>query len=433
MSAVAEVLLWGTRIGAVASGDDGIGAFEYEPGFLASRIEIAPLTMPLGPGVFRFAALLRETFHGLPGVLADSLPDRFGNALIDSWLARQGRTRVTFGAVERLCYVGARGMGALTFRPAIGPQLGESEALDLAALVDLAGQLQRDREAVQIHAPDGLQSDTLRQILQVGTSAGGARAKAVIAYNPETGEVRSGQSGVGRGFEHWLLKFDGVSNNRDRELADSLGYGAVEYAYSRMARAAGIEMADCRILSEGGRRHFMTRRFDRTDTGDRVHMATLGGLAHLDFNAAGAHSYEEALQVIARLELDAPAREQLVLRMIFNVVARNQDDHVKNIAFLMNRRGQWTLAPAYDVTWSYNPLGDWTSRHQMSINGLRDGFELNDLISCARAGGVRPQTTRRLFARVREAVAHWSEFADIAEVDPSWRKQIAGSFRTAIS
>ncbi len=431
MTLVAEVRLWGTRIGAVAQGTDGIATFEYDPDFVGSGIQVAPLTMPLRRGSYRFAELPRGAFRGLPGLLADSLPDRFGSALIESWLARQGRSPDTFGPVEQLCYVGERGMGALVYRPALGPAPGEAEPLDLAELVELAGRVLSERDALRVRAPEGLDGSVLNQILQVGTSAGGARAKAVIAWNPATGEVRSGQAAVPAGFEHWLLKFDGVANNRDRELADPGGYGAVEYAYSLMARAAGIEMMESRLLAEGPRRHFMTRRFDRTATGDRVHMLTLGAIAHLDFNAAGAHSYEQALQVATRLGLSAKSKQQIVRRMLFNVVARNQDDHVKNLAFCMDRRGTWSLAPAYDVTWSYNPRGEWTSRHQMTVNGRRDGFTLDDLIVCATAGDVRPRRTRELLAQVLAAVDRWPEHADAAEVSEAWREQIAGTFRTA--
>lgn len=429
MTQTAEVVLWGTRVAALAAGADGVVAFEYDPAFLASGVQIAPLTMPLGRGVFRFGGLPRATFGGLPGVLADALPDRFGNALIDQWLARQGRDAASFSVIERLCYVGSRGMGALTFRPAVGPADGPSEAIALSAMVELASQVLSARDAIRVEVADGLDTDVLRQILQVGTSAGGARAKAVIAWNPLTNEVRSGQASVGPGFEHWLLKFDGVSSNRDRELADPQGYGAVEYAYAQMARAAGIEMADCRLLEEGGRRHFMTRRFDRTVGGDRLHMVTLGGIAHMDFNAAGAHSYEQALQVLARLGLPASARRQLVLRMMFNVVARNQDDHVKNQAFLMDRSGQWSLAPAYDVTWAYNPAGRWTGQHQMTVNGRRDGFVLDDLLACAAAGDVRRASARGLLDQVVQAVGRWDEFAEQAAVDRGWREAIGGTFR----
>ena len=316
---VSETRLWGTTIGAVSWDDDrGFAAFEYAPAFLPSGRQVAPLTMPLAAGTYSFPALARETFHGLPGLLADSLPDRFGNALIDAWLAAQRGSPDDFNPVERLRYVGARGMGALEFVPATGPDHRQS-ALEVAALVELASEILTSRKnlAGSFEAPRRQQA--LQSILGVGTSAGGARAKAIIAWNPATDEVRSGQISAGDGFSYWLLKFDGVAGNRDRELEDPRGYGLIEYAYHLMARVAGITMADCRVLREGGRNHVMTRRFDRTAAGDKTHLLSLGAMAHLDFNQPGAHSYEQALGVIEQLELGKEAVEEQFRRMAFNV------------------------------------------------------------------------------------------------------------------
>ena len=264
-------------------------------------------------------------------------------------------------------------------------------------------------------APAGRER-ALQDILRVGTSAGGARAKAVIAWNPETNEVRSGQVKAGDGFSHWLLKFDGVAGNRDRELEDPKGYGLIEYAYHRMARAAGIRMTECRILHESGRHHFMTRRFDRTDTGGKIHMQSLGALAHYDFNQPGAYSYEQALRVIDRLGLGKDAAEEQFRRMAFNIVARNQDDHVKNIAFLMDRSGRWRLSPAFDVTYSYNPEGRWTGAHQMTLNGKRDGFEAGDFVACARNASLKRGRAAAILRKVQGAVSRWPEFAEAAGV-----------------
>jgi serine/threonine-protein kinase HipA len=346
----AEVRLWGRTIGAVAL-DEGrdVAAFEYDPQFAQSGIELSPIVMPLSSRVHAFPALARETFHGLPGLLADSLPDKFGNALIDAWLATQGRAPESFSAVERLCYVGTRGTGALEYAPVLGPKTRTATNIDLDALVELASDVLTQRRNLRVGFNDEGKQHALRDLLVVGTSAGGARAKAVIAWNRTTNEVRSGQVDAGPGFEYWLLKFDGVAGNRDRELEDPRGYGAIEYAYHLMARAAGITMNECRLLEESGRRHFMTRRFDRLAGGEKLHMQSLGALAHFYFNAAGAHSYEQALLTIRRLELPMSAVEEQFRRMVFNVVARNQDDHAKNIAFLMGKSGAWSLAPAFDV------------------------------------------------------------------------------------
>ena len=429
---VAEARLWSTTIGAVSWDDDrGCAAFEYVPAFLPSGREVAPLTMPLAAEIYSFPALARETFHGLPGLLADSLPDRFGNALIDAWLAGQGRSPGDFNPVERLCYVGERGMGALEFAPATGPDHRQS-ALEVAALVELASEILANRRnlAGSFEAPQ--QQRALQSILRVGTSAGGARAKAIIAWNAATGEVRSGQISAGDGFSYWLLKFDGVAGNRDRELEDPQGYGLVEYAYHLMARAAGISMAECRILQEGGRNHFMTRRFDRTATGDKIHMQSLGAMAHLDFNQAGAHSYEQALGVIEQLDLGKEAVEQQFRRMAFNVVARNQDDHVKNIAFLMDRSGHWSLAPAFDVTYSYNSAGRWTNAHQMSVNGKRDGFDVGDFVVCGRNAALRRGRATEILRQVQDTVSRWPEFAAQAGVPEATTGRIGSTQRTAI-
>ena len=362
---IAEVRLWGRTIGAVSMDEgDGHAAFQYTAEFADSGIQVAPLMLPLSRRVYEFPELPRRTFHGLPGLLADSLPDRFGNALIDAWLATTGRTPESFSPIERLCYTGARGMGALEFAPALGPKPRKATRIDIDALVTLASDILTERRNLkgQLSAAD--RKKALADILKVGTSAGGARAKAVIAWNRKTNEVRSGQIAAGPGFSYWLLKFDGVAGNKDKELDDPRGYGAIEYAYSLMARAGGITMSECRLLEEHGRRHFMTRRFDRLPDGGQLHMQSLGALAHVDYNQPGAYSYEQAFLAIRQLDLPMSSLEEQFRRMLFNIVARNQDDHVKNIAFLMDREGQWSLAPAFDITYSYNPSGDWTATHQ---------------------------------------------------------------------
>jgi serine/threonine-protein kinase HipA len=433
---LAEVRLWGTRIGAVSLEPDRTHAtFQYYPSFLSSGIEVAPLTMPLSDRIYAFPELASETFHGLPGLLADALPDKFGNALIDAWLATQGKEADRFNAVERLCYTGIRGMGALEFAPTTGPRLRSSRKLRVDALVTLASEILRRRDNLRATFADlslpG--NNALHDILRVGTSAGGARAKAVIAWNRKTHEVRSGQVEAGDGFEYWLLKFDGVSANKDRELDDPQGYGAVEYAYALMAKAAGIRMGECRLMEENGRRHFMTRRFDRTPEGDKLHMQSLCALAHYDFNRAGAYGYEQALGVIRRLGLPPAAMEEQFRRMLFNIVARNQDDHVKNIAFLMDREGRWSLSPAFDMIWSYNPDGAWTSTHQMTCNGKRDGFVLDDFQACAKSASLKRGRAKIILGEVREAVDRWPEFADEAGVPGNWRQEIGNTHRLTFS
>ena len=414
---VAAVELWGTRIGAVAlAGPSGAASFQFDPAFLASGIELAPLMMPLGERVYSFPELPPRTFRGLPGLLADSLPDRFGNALINAWLARQGRTPDSFDAVERLCYTGRRGMGGLEFVPAQGPSAEAEGPVQIGELVSLASEILTNQKGLATTLREPVREEALQTILRVGTSAGGARAKALIAWNPDTGEVRSGQLSAPPGFGHWLLKFDGVRGNKDKELEDPQGFGAIEYAYSQMAQAAGIAMSECQLLEENGRRHFITRRFDRDDAGHKFHMQSLGALAHLDYNEPGSSSYEQAFLVMQQLRLPMQAIEEQFRRMVFNLAARNQDDHVKNIAFLMDRGGQWSLSPAFDVTWSFNPEGDWTATHQMSVNGKRDHFSQADLEAVGRMAQLKRGRGEAIADEVITAVRDWPRFAAAAGV-----------------
>lgn len=416
MITIARIRLWGREIGAVSWDiTKQYAFFEYTEKFRKSGIEVAPIVMPLSDTIYSFQGLSRDTFHGLPGLLADSLPDKYGNALIDAWLASQGRILTSFTPVERLCYIGQRGMGALEFAPVIGLRSSKSKTLDLAALVELASKVLTQREAF-VASLSGPEAETMQDILRVGTSAGGARAKALIAWNPTTNEVRSGQVTAGPGFTYWLLKFDGVSNNKDKEFADPKGFGLIEYGYYLMATDAGVEMTGCRILSENGRHHFMTKRFDRTDDGAKIHMQSLCGLAHLDFNRPDLYSYEQALQVISQLGLGAPSLEQQFRRICFNVVARNQDDHVKNIAFLMDKSGTWSLSPAFDVAYSYNPSGIWTSQHQMSMNGKRDHFIIDDFVACGEKAMLRRARSLEILDEVMSSVGKWTTFAEQAGI-----------------
>ncbi len=433
-SVTADILLWGNVIGSVSwDTDRRLALFEYAPDFLDSGIELAPLTMPLRKKVYSFPELARDSFHGLPGMLADALPDRFGNLLIDEWLVRTGRAPADFTPVERLCYIGQRGMGALEFRPALRDRQSGSVPVNVAELVDLANTALAQKEMLATNiAPDGDgKLDGMRDILRVGTSAGGARAKAVITWNEKTGEVRSGQVKAPPGFGYWLIKFDGIGGNRDKELNDPQGFGKIEYAYHRMALAAGIEMSECRLFQENGRSHFMTRRFDRTADGRKLFMQSLCGIAHMDFNQAGAYGYEQALDVAQRLGLGADALEQLFRRMVFNVMARNQDDHTKNIAFLMNQRGEWRLAPAYDVIYCYNPDDAWTQRHQMSVNGKHDHFEKADFEAVARRFSIlRKNGVNQVLEETAAALARWPQFASEAGVPEQTAQQIASHHRS---
>lgn len=422
----AEVMLWGTKIGTVAFDDNsGLGSFEYDPAFLASGIEVSPIAMPLSRRVYTFPELARQSFHGLPGLLSDSLPDKFGNAVIDAWLRSRGRSPESFNPVERLCYTGSRGMGALEYVPARGPSATESERIEIDKLVQLASQVLRSREKMHVSAGE----NAMQEIIKVGSSAGGARAKAVIAWNEQTGDIRSGQIEAGKGYDYWLMKFDGVSGNGDKEGEDAPQYTRIEYAYYLMAGDAGIAMSDCRLYEEQGRFHFMTRRFDReAKTGGKLHMQSLGAIAHFDFNQPGVYSYEQAAQVMRRLRISATEISQFYRRMVFNVLARNQDDHVKNISFLMDRKGIWRLAPAYDVTYAYNPDGMWTGTHQMSINGKRDRITRQDLMDAAKHMGIKQAEAEQAIAAVGESLTRWCDFADKANITDRTAHQIAAQF-----
>jgi serine/threonine-protein kinase HipA len=426
----ARVILWGRDIGAVSwLPEREVGVFQYVPEFVASGIEVAPLMMPLRDAPYEFPALPREAFKGLPGLLADSLPDKYGNALIDAWLARQGRTPESFNPVERLCYTGVRGMGALEFKPAIFGQANQGNQLEVAELVNLANNILDDRKSFTGHLSGGNDARAIEDIFRVGTSAGGARAKAILAWNENTGEFRSGQVPHDKGFTYWLMKFDGIHNNRDKELADPQGYGLTEYAYYLMATDAGIDMADCRLHHEGGRAHFMTKRFDRTDVGEKLHMQTLCAMMHYDLNQPDAYSYEQALQTIRRIDMPTADVEQQFRRAAFNVIARNHDDHVKNIAYLMNKSGEWRLSPAFDVAYSYNPAGAWTSRHQMSINGKRDGLLADDLLALGKSAAIKPARARDIIDDVDRSVRSWKQFAESAGVDARTADRIAAAHR----
>ena len=429
MVTVAKINLWDINVGVVVWDDSRmLATMEFDPDFANYGLDVAPVSMPLseiasGKRVFSFPGLNRETYSGLPGLLADSLPDRFGNAILDIWLAEQGRTKQSANPVERLCFTGSRGMGALEYHPSLKfGKNSSSEAVEVDRLVQLARLVLVEKAGLSGKLV-GDNIDGLNEIIKVGTSAGGARAKAVLAFNEATGELRSGQVDVAVGFGYWLIKFDGVTN---KELGDPEGYGRIEYAYYLMAKSCGIDMADSRLLEEKGRAHFMTRRFDRSETGEKYHMQTLCGMGHLDFNEPLAYSYEDAFEVMRILRLSYPNAEQLFRRMVFNVVARNQDDHTKNISFLMNRQGKWKLAPAYDVTYAYNPNNRWIFQHQMAVNGKRHGITRNDLIAVARNMNIKRHN--EIIDEVISTVQEWPRFAQKARIPSSQIASIKATF-----
>jgi len=425
----AFVTLWDIPMGAVSwDPEGGFATFEFEPSFIRHELDIAPIVMPLGNALngitqYDFRTLPRRTYMGLPGMLADALPDRFGNEVINAWLARQGRTPESFNPVERLCYTGKRAMGALEFAPILNPSLEESVPVEISELVQLAQSVVNARANLRGELDNGT-SDALLDILRVGTSAGGNRPKAVIALNDETSEICSGQVDAPDGFDYWVLKFDGV---KDNALGDPAGYGRIEYAYYLMAIDLGIKMSECRLLQENGRAHFMTKRFDRQAETGRLHLQSLCAVAHYDFNSPGTYSYEQAFQVNRELKLPYSDMDQLYRRMLLNVIARNQDDHTKNIAYLMDREGEWRLSPAFDVVYSYNPQGAWTKNHQMSINGKTADFSQSDLLRVASEMGIRDG--KQILNQVIEVVSEWPKYAREADVDESQAKSVGNYHR----
>lgn len=423
----AQVELWGTKIGTVIQEDfSSLPRFNYDDRFLKSGIEVSPLMMPLSSQVYSFPALNPESFYGLPGMLADSLPDKFGTAVLERYFAEQGRDIRQISAVERLCYTGQRGMGALEYRPAIDLQITNSDSIQIEKLVRLASDILLNRE--ELHIPES--DHTMQQIIDVGTSAGGARAKAVIAWNREKKDIRSGQIDAGEGYEYWLIKFDGVKNNKDHgEKEDGPEFTRIEYAYYLMATTAGIEMSPCELYQESGNYHFMTKRFDRTGAkGGKLHMQTLGALAHFDYKEPGAHSYEQAAQIIYRLQMTQTEIEQLYRRMVFNVIAQNQDDHVKNISFLMDKQGHWSLAPAYDMTFAVDRGNRWLKQHQMSINGKLDNITMEDLLASAKHMNISRNRAIRIIDDVTKAVQGWPMYAQRAAVSEKGITAIARSY-----
>ena len=408
MNRTATVTLWGTTVGYfhLEEGKKYV-SFEYEKEFVRMGIEIAPIMMPLSNRVYEFPELVIPAFKGVPGLLADSLPDKFGNAVIDQWLALEGRTPESFHVVERLCYTGKRGMGALEYMPAINLHDGKQDKINIAKLVEFASAVLEEREHIHLSAKKDM---NYNQLLKLGTSAGGARAKAVIAYHEKTGDIRSGQVEAELGYDYWLIKFDGVTKNGDHNLDDVPEYTMIEYAYYLMALKACIVMNDCKMLEEGGRKHFMTKRFDRVN-GKKLHMQSLGAISHIDYNEPGLCSYEMAALTARRIGLPSSDIEQFFRRMVFNVLAVNQDDHVKNISFLMDRNGLWSLSPAYDVTFACDASNKWLQAHQMTINGKQSNILMNDLIACGQNMDLKTSKCKKIIEEVKAAVDEWQLIA----------------------
>lgn len=412
----AWINIWNTRVGAVAwNPSTGLGTFEFEPSFISKNLDLAPLKMPVseaGKRTFTFPEMRNNSaFKGLPGLLADTLPDKYGNEIINNWLSRRGRPSNSLNPVEMLCFIGKRGMGALEFEPDESKLSARSTKIEISDLVKIANIILSGRQDFSTDITHN-EEKALVDILKISTSAGGARAKAVIAFDPVTKEVRSGQAEVPKSFEHWIIKFDGVADN---QFGASYGYGRVEMAYHLMAKDAGIEMAECRLLEENKRAHFMTRRFDREPGKGKIHMQSFCAMQHYDFNEVNLYSYEQLFETMRMLGLPYPEAEQLFRRMVFNVLARNCDDHTKNFAFLMDKSGQWKLSPAFDLCYSYRPGSVWVSQQSLSVNGKRQKITSEDLLSVAKQMNIK--RAPHIINHVSDTVNNWQNYAEETKVD----------------
>lgn len=402
---VAKVSMFGIPVGTF-SWDDRyeVARFEYDNNFIGKGLEPSPLMMPVREGrIYSFGNLGRDTFQGLPGMLADSLPDTYGRALFEKWLALTGRT--SGNPIESLCFLGKRCMGALEFEPATDVTYNQNIKIEIDKLVEVAKEALTEKSSFTTNLADDKKA-AIAEILRLGTSAGGQRAKAIIAYNKETGEVRSGQIEAPIGFDYYLIKLDGVSAKAG--FKETENYGRLEYSFYKLAEACGIEMSECSLIEENGRAHFLTKRFDRKE-GKKVHMQTLCGIAHFDYRLHRAYSYEQAFNVMRALRLSYSEARQMFRRMVFNVVIRNQDDHTKNISFLMEEDGKWHLSPAYDMGYAYNPNGGWTATHQMSINEKFDNITRNDLLEFASKNNIKDAAS--VIDDVCETASHWKDIA----------------------
>lgn len=424
MITTAYINIWNKRVGAIAWNEsNGIASFEYEPSFFENEWDLSPLKMPMDGAskkVFSFSELKDViTFKGLPGLLADVLPDKYGSSLINVWLAQNGRPANSMNPVELLCFIGKRGMGALEFEPALPKANNEATKIELNSLIHIAQEILSGKQYFNTNLSAN-ESKALSDLLKIGTSAGGARAKAVITFNPLTNEIRSGQAEAPNGFSHWLLKFDGVV---DQQMGTSSGYGRVEMAYYLMAQSAAIEMTECRLLEENNRAHFMTKRFDRASDNIKLHVQSFCAIMHYDFNEIAAFSYEQLFETMRSMLLPYPDAEQLFRRMVFNVMAKNCDDHTKNFSFIMDKAGKWRLAPAFDICHAFRPGSTWVSQHSLSINGKRQNITRDDLLQVAKRMNIKKADA--IIDQVHAAVCKWDDFASQANVEKALRDAIA--------
>ncbi len=420
---VLKVNIWGNLVGSLFwDAEKGMAIFEYNGDFINKGLDVSPLLMPLQRGrIFEFSTLPFNSFKGLPPMISDSLPDDFGNFMMNAWLSREGKKIEDLKPTERLSYVGTRGMGALEYEPILDKSLSLKSNINITELVNVANKVFEFKGELKFK---DVNEDALTKLIRIGTSAGGARAKALLALDEEKNQFKAGDVLHGKGHSYWLLKLDGVNN---QALGDPEEYGKIEYVYSQMAKDCGIDMTDCRLIPEGNRAHFITKRFDRDDFGEKLHMQTLSGIAAMDYRVLNAYSYEQVFTVLRQMRLPYSDFEQQYKRMVFNVVARNQDDHTKNISFLMDRNGKWSLSPAYDLSFSYNPKGKWTNVHQLSINGKRDEFSADDILKIGAENHIKNRS--EIIKNIVDIVSRWSNYAKAIEISSQMSNTIADKHR----
>ena len=427
---VADVIIWNEMVGAVRwDYNRGLASFQYNPKFLKNGWELSPLKMPLRSGdrIYTFPELKPsragdpDTFYGMPGMLADALPDKYGNQLINTWLASHGRPENDMNPVEKLCFIGTRGIGALEFEPAQLKANKNTFKVEIDSLVVIAQKMLAKREAFETNLNEA-EERAMKEILRIGTSAGGVRPKAVITYNEKTDEVRSGQTKAPQGFEHWLIKFDGVSS---AQIGVTHGWGRVEMAYYLMAKDCGIEMTACRLLEENDRAHFMTKRFDREGSYDKHHLQTLCALQHYDYQNLYGYGYEQVFQTMRMLRLTYPEAEQMFRRMVFNVMACNYDDHTKNFSFMLKKNSGWQLSPAYDMCYAYDPDNEWVNQHTLSINGKHRNINREDMLNVASTISIKKGD--RIVDEIKSVVSKWNNYAEELKVDAKLRESISST------
>lgn len=434
MNGAVEVYLWGTKIGAIAyePGQTEVSTFEYDKDFIKMGIEVSPISVPIKYSIHTFDDISKKTFHGLAGFIADSLPDKFGNQLIDQYFALKGRSSSDITPLDRLLYIGNRAMGALEFKPAINlDDKNKNIELNLQDLSQLAEMILIKKEKFANELKNSDKKNVIN-LLRIGSSAGGARSKALVAMDKD-GKLYDGTINHKKACKYYLLKFDSSSNS-DRDNKDPKGMTKVEYIYSILARKCNINMPYTTFIQIEDDFHFLIERFDRIDknkgfTKDKLHYVSWCGMAHAHRDETGAFSYEQLVMIVRELKLGQDSVFEIFKRAVFNLVGRNQDDHTKNFGFLMDRNGRWSLSPAFDITYSYDPEGKWTKSHQITLNGKEDNFTLEDIISFGKYCNLSKKKSLEVLNNTVSAFKEFPKLADRYKVDRRLKESIYSNLR----